>query len=342
MPGPPLTIEDVRAAAGRLAGVAHRTPVVSGRSLDEATGATVVLKGECFQRGGAFKFRGAYNRISTLSEEERGAGVIAYSSGNHAQAVALAARLLGVPATVVVPFNAPRIKMDAARGYGAEMVTYDPATEDRVVVAEDLAARRRLTIVPPYDDYLVMAGQGTVALELIEDAGPLDLLVVPVGGGGLISGCATAAKALGVARVVGVEPADGDDTMRSLASGHPERVPPPRTIADGLRSQIPGRLTFPLISSLVDQVVAVTDEEMVDAMAFALERLKVVIEPSGAVGLAALLCGRIQASGLRVGVVVSGGNVELATLAELLDSRTRRTSPTHPPHQPAAPAAPAG
>jgi threo-3-hydroxy-L-aspartate ammonia-lyase len=302
--------DDVRAAASVLDGIAHRTPPVLSRTLGEH----VVLKPECLQRAGAFKFRGAYNKIASLP---RGTPVVAYSSGNHAQAVALAARLLGSQATILMPADAPTAKVDATRGYGAEIATYDRYNDDREALGSALASERGLELVRPYDDPLVMAGQGTAALELIEDAGPLDTLVVPVGGGGLISGCATIARDLGVRRVVGVEPDAGDDWRRSLAAGRPVKIDVPRTIADGLQTNVPGKLTWEVAARLVDDIVTVTDPEIVEAMRFAFERLKLVVEPSGAVGIAAVLQERIGSAG-RVGVIVSGGNVGAERFAELV------------------------
>lgn len=304
-----IDADDVRDAARVLEGVAHRTPVMRSRTLGE----NVVLKPECLQRAGAFKFRGAYNKIASLP---RGGGVLAYSSGNHAQAVALAASLLGSRATILMPADAPRSKLEATVGYGAEVVTYDRYADDRESLGEALAAERGLELVRPYDDPLVMAGQGTAALELLEDAGPIDVLVVPVGGGGLIAGCATIARALGVRRVVGVEPAAGDDWARSFAAGDRVHIDVPRTIADGLQTTAPGRLTWDVASRLVDEVVTVSDNQIVEAMRFAFERLKLVVEPSGAVGIAALLGGLVDAG--RVGVIVSGGNVGADRFAELL------------------------
>jgi threonine dehydratase len=288
--------DDIRAAARVLEGVAHRTPVVTSRTLGEG----VFLKPECLQRVGAFKFRGAYNKIASL---QRGAPVLAYSSGNHAQAVALAARLLGSHATILMPEDAPESKLAATRGYGAEVVSFDRYRDNREALAEALAAE-------------IMAGQGTAALELIEDAGPLDLLVVPLGGGGLIAGCATIAKELGVERVVGVEPEAGNDWQLSFAAGKPVEIDVPHTIADGLQTHAPGELTWEVASRLVDEVVTVTDAQIVEAMRFAFDRLKLVVEPSGAVGIAALQQGLV--SGSRVGIVISGGNVGAARFAELL------------------------
>jgi threo-3-hydroxy-L-aspartate ammonia-lyase len=302
--------DDVRAAARVLDGVAHRTPPVSSRTLGEH----VVIKPECLQRAGAFKFRGAYNKIASLL---RGTPVLAYSSGNHAQAVALSARLLGSEATILMPTDAPGSKVAATLGYGAEVVTYDRYSEDREAIGEALAAERGLQLVRPYDDPLVMAGQGTAALELNEDAGPVDVLVVPLGGGGLISGCATIGTSLGVKRVVGVEPAAGDDWRRSFAAGERVTIDVPRTIADGLQTHAPGVLTWEVASRLVDEVVTVTDDQIVEAMRFAFERLKLVVEPSGAVGIAAVLQGAVDSGG-RIGVIVSGGNVGADRFAELI------------------------
>jgi threonine dehydratase len=314
-----IGLEDVRAAAGRLAGVAHRTPVVTSRTLDERTGATALLKAESLQRAGAFKFRGAYNRLAAMGADERRRGVVSFSSGNHAQALALAARLHGTRATIVMPRDAPPAKLAATRGYGAEVVLFDRYAEDREAIGHALARERGLVVVPPYEDPWVMAGQGTLALELIEDAGPLDVLLVCVGGGGLIAGCATAAKALlPEVRVVGVEPEAGDDTRRSLEAGRRVRIPVPRTIADGQQAETPGELTFEVNRRLVDGIVLVSDAEIVAAMAFAFERLKLVLEPSGASALAALLAGRVETRALRVGVTLSGGNVGLERFRELL------------------------
>jgi threo-3-hydroxy-L-aspartate ammonia-lyase len=308
---PVIELEDVQAAAQRLAGVARRTPVLTSRTL----GDDIYLKAECFQRSGAFKFRGAYNKLATLPE---GRDVIAYSSGNHAQAVALAALLQGRRATIVMPEDAPTAKLEATRGYGGEVVTYDRWTESREEIGARLAEERGLELVKPYDDPLIMAGQGTTALELLEDVPELDALVVPVSGGGLIAGCATAVKALRPqTRVIGVEPAAGDDHARSRAAGERVRVEIPRTIADGLGAPEPGELTWQVNSELVDDFVSVSDEEMVEAMTFLFDRMKVVVEPSGAVGVAALLHGRIPRDG-RVGIVLSGGNVGAARFADLV------------------------
>ena len=316
-----ISIDDVRAAARRIDGTAHRTPVLTSRAVDAAAGATVLLKAENLQRGGAFKFRGACNAVASLTDAERERGVATVSSGNHAQALALAARLHGARAVILMPEDAPAGKVAATEGHGAEVVRFDRYGQDREELLATLVAEHGLVPVHPYDDERVMAGQGTVALELIEAAGPLDLLVVPVGGGGLISGCATAAKALleGV-RVVGVEPEAGDDVKRSLAAGERVRIPVPRTIADGQQLPTPGERTFAVIRERVDEVVLASDAEIVDAMRLLFERVKTVAAPSGACALAALLAGHVpEASGRRVGVVISGGNVTAARFAELME-----------------------
>jgi threonine dehydratase len=318
---PLLTLDDVRSAAQRLVGVAHRTPVVTSRTLDAATGGTLLLKAENLQRMGAFKFRGAYNAVRSLSDAALAAGVIAPSSGNHAQAVALAAKLCGTHAVVVMPTDAPTTKRDAAIGYGAEVIGYDRATQDRDRIAADLIAERGLTLVHPYDNLDVMAGAGTTALELIEDGGQLDVLVVCVGGGGLLSGCATVARALLPAvRVVGVEPVASDDWQRSKAAGEPVTVQVGPTIADGQMLPRPGRLAWQVAGPLLDQVVTVTDAQIASAMRLAFERLKLVLEPSGASALAAVLTGQVGVVGRRVGITLSGGNVDLRTFARVTGS----------------------
>jgi threonine dehydratase len=318
-----ISLDDVRAAAGRLDGVAHRTPVLTSRTLDQEAGARVFCKAECFQRGGAFKFRGAYSMISSLPPERLAPGVAAYSSGNHAQAVALAASLLGAPATILMPHDVPAAKLEATRGYGAEVVGYDRYGQDREALGSALAAERGLTLVPPYEHPLVMAGQGTVALELLERVPELDALLVPVGGGGLLAGCVTAAKALrpGI-RVIGVEPEAGDDTRRSLAAGERVRIDVPVTIADGQQADIPGELTFEVNRRLVDEVVVASDSEIIAAMRFLFDRMKVVVEPSGACALAALLAGRVAGISGGVGVVLSGGNVGADRFAALISGAT--------------------
>jgi threonine dehydratase len=316
---PVIGIEDVRAAARRIDGVAHRTPVLTSRALDEATGASVFVKAENLQRIGAFKFRGAYNAVAALAPEERARGVATVSSGNHAQALALAARLREIPAVILMPGDAPAGKVAGVEGHGAEIIRFDRYAEDREALLAELVASRGLVPVHPYDDPNVMAGQGTVALELLEQAGPLDVLLVCVGGGGLLAGCATAARAVSPAtRIVGVEPEAGDDFQRSLAAGERVRIPVPRTIADGQQIPIPGERTFPVVQALVDEIVLASDPEIVAAMRFLFERVKTVAEPSGACALAALLAGRVDAAGLRVGVTLSGGNVTAARFAELL------------------------
>jgi threonine dehydratase len=313
-------LDDVRAAAQRLQGVAHRTPVLRSRTLEGRVGAQVLLKAEPLQRTGSFKFRGAYNRIGSLGDRERGRGVLAFSSGNHAQAVALAAALLGVSSTIVMPEDAPAVKLAATRGYGAEVITYDRYGEDREELGMAIAAERGLALVAPFDDPVVIAGQGTAALELLEQAGGIDLLVVPVGGGGLIAGCAVVIKELVTrARVVGVEPEAADDYRRSLAAGRRVTIPVPRTIADALQVTAPGELTFEINRRLLDGIVTVSDRELVEAIRFCHERLKLVVEPGGAAALAAILAGRVEHSrGERVGVILSGGNLDFARLEGLL------------------------
>ena len=316
-----VTLQDVRDAARQIEGVAHRTPVIRSRTLDELAGAEVFLKAENLQRVGAFKFRGAYNAISRLAPEQLAKGIAAYSSGNHAQAVALAARELGSSAVIVMPEDTPASKLAAVAGYGAEITTYDRYTGNREEIGQRLAAERGLALIPPYEHPHVIAGQGTAALELLEEVGELDALVVPVGGGGLIAGSATAAKGLrpGI-RVIGVEPQAGDDTKRSLAAGHRVRIPVPRTIADGQAADIPGELTFSINRRLVDEIVLVGDDEIRAALRFAVDRLKLVMEPSGATGVAALLAGRVDPVPPRIGVIISGGNVGAARLAELISA----------------------
>jgi threo-3-hydroxy-L-aspartate ammonia-lyase len=312
---PPITIGDVHAAAARMAGVAHRTPLLRSRTLDARVGAPVALKAENLQRAGAFKFRGAYNAVAALRPD----GVCSVSSGNHAQALALAAREHGARATILMPRDAPASKRAATEGYGAEVVEFDRYADDRDALAVALAAERGLTLVHPYDDPLVMAGQGTVGLELAGDLDDLDAVIVPVGGGGLIAGVATAVRALAPgARVIGVEPEAGDDVARSLRAGERVSVAVPQTIADGQQVTTPGERPWAVIRALVDEVVTVTDAEIVDAMRLLFERLKVVAEPSGASALAAVLAGRVAPRGGSVGVVISGGNVDAARFAALV------------------------
>jgi threonine dehydratase len=312
----PIGIDDVRAAAERLRGVAHRTPVLTARTLDERCGGRVFLKAENMQRIGAFKFRGAYNAVTALAPER---GVATASSGNHAQAVALSAALHGLHATILMPKDAPPSKRAATEGYGAEVLEFDRYSDDRDTMARDLARDRGLTLVHPYDEPFVMAGQGTAGLELLEEVPDLDVVLVPVGGGGLVSGVATAVKAVRPqARVIGVEPAASPDTQRSLRAGRREHVPIERSIADGQLLPEPGEKTFAVIAALVDDVVTVTDDEIVATMRFLFERMKIVVEPSGASALAALMSGRVALDGARAGVVLSGGNVDAARFAELV------------------------
>jgi len=304
-----ISADDVRAAARVLDGVAHRTPVMRSRTLGEH----IAIKPENLQRVGAFKFRGAYNKIHSLPTDK---AIVAFSSGNHAQAVALASKLLGRNATILMPEDAPASKVAATRGYGAEVVTYDRYTGDREQIAFDLARDRKAEIVPPYDDPLIMAGQGTAALELLEDAGVVDTLVTPLGGGGLLTGSATIAKDMGVRRVIGVEPEAGNDWEQSFARGEIVAIDVPRTIADGLQTHAPGKLPWEVAQRAVDEVVTVSDEEIVDAMRFLFERLKLVVEPSGAVGIAAIRSGKIEAPS--IGVVISGGNVDAQRFSDLI------------------------
>jgi threonine dehydratase len=323
-----IDFPDIEAAAARLSGVAHRTPVLRSATLDALTGAQVFLKCENQQRMGAFKFRGAYNALVQFSADQRSAGVIAYSSGNHAQAIALSARLLGMPSVIVMPQDSPAAKLAATRDYqqgqaGSEVILYDRYTEDREAIGQHIAQERGMTLIPPYDHPHVMAGQGTAALELLQDEGALDLLLVCVGGGGLIAGCAVAAHHLAPGiRVVGVEPEAGNDTQQSLALGRIVHIDTPNTIADGAQTQHSGQLTFPVIQRLVERIVTVSDAQLVQAMRFAAERCKQVIEPTGGLGLAALLAGVVMAPGQRVGVIVSGGNVDLGRYAQLLTAQS--------------------
>jgi threonine dehydratase len=311
----PITFDDVQAAAARIEGRAHRTPLLHSRTLDARVGAPVALKAENFQRAGAFKFRGACNAVRALRPD----GVCSASSGNHAQSLALAAREQGASATILMPMDAPAAKRAATEGYGAEVVEFDRYRDDREALVRDLAAERGLTLIHPYDEPLVMAGQGTVGLELAGDVDDLDVVVVPVGGGGLIAGVATAVKALQPrARVVGVEPEASDDVARSLRAGERVSVEVRQTIADGQQLRTPGERTWPVIESLVDDAVTVSDEEIVVAMRLLFERLKVVAEPSGASALAAVLAGRVALRGGTVGIVISGGNVGAARFASLM------------------------
>ena len=312
----PVSYADIEAAARRLEGRAHRTPVMTSRTADERSRASVFFKCENLQRMGAFKFRGAFNALSRLSADERSRGVLAYSSGNHAQAVALAGRELGIRATIVMPQDAPAVKLAATRGYGAEVVTYDRHAVNREAFAEGIARDRGLPMIPPFDHADVIAGQGTAAKELIEEAGPLDCLLVPCGGGGLISGCAVAAAALSPGcRVIGVEPAAGDDVTRSFHTRALQTCHNPDTIADGARTHSLGQLTFPLVMAHVADMLTVEDDALIRAMRFFAERMKLVVEPTGTLAAAALLDGRVDVRGKRVGVILSGGNVDLRDFA---------------------------
>ena len=314
-----VSYADIEAAARRLKGVAHHTPVASSRTFDERAGCTAFFKCENLQRMGAFKFRGAYNALATLPEAQRARGVVAFSSGNHAQAVALAGRLLGIPTTIVMPADAPAVKVAATRGYGAEVVLYDRSKgEDREQVAARVAAEKGAALIPPFDHAAVIAGQGTAAKELIEDVGPLDYLFVCCGGAGLLSGCAIAAQHLSPGcQVIGVEPAAGDDAARSFRSKQLVSIDVPQTIADGARTQSLGRLTFPLVLRHVSDIITVTDAQVVDAMRFLWERMKLVVEPTGALATAGVLGGAIDVRGKRVGIILSGGNVDLKAMAAL-------------------------
>lgn len=313
------TYDDVIAAAARIAGYANRTPVMSSRTLDEELGAEVFFKCENLQRMGAFKFRGAFNALSRFSAEQRAAGVVAFSSGNHAQAIALSARLLGIPATIVMPADAPAVKIEATRGYGGQVVLYDRYTEDREQIGRDLAQRHGLTLIPPYDHPDVLAGQGTAAKELFEEVGPLDAFFAPLGGGGLLSGCALAIRALAPAcRIYGVEPEAGNDGQRSLRSGAIVHIDTPQTLADGAQTQHLGNLTFPLIQRNVDDILTASDAELVDGMRFLAARMKLLVEPTGCLGLAAARQRKDELRGKRVGILLSGGNVDLARFCALL------------------------
>jgi threonine dehydratase len=314
-----VSYNDIAAATRLLAGWCHQTPVLTSRTVDRRTGAQVFFKCENFQRGGAFKFRGAYNALSNLSPEQKRRGVVAYSSGNHAQAVALAGRVLGVKTIIVMPRDAPVVKADATRGYGAEVVLYDREREARETIADELARSRGVTVIPPFDHPHVVAGQGTAANELIEETGPLDYLLVPCGGGGLLSGCAIAAHHLSPGiRVIGVEPAAGDDVTRSFMTGTIQSVHNPDTIADGARTSAPGKVTFPLILHYVHDMLTVTDEELLHAMFYLWERMKIVVEPTGALGIAALFEKKLDAGSQRVGVILSGGNADFKHLCSFL------------------------
>ena len=309
---PEVEYADVLAAAQRLRGVAHQTPVLTSRQADQTVGARVYFKCENFQRAGAFKFRGAYNALSRFSAEQRLRGAVAFSSGNHAQAVALAAQLLGMPATIVMPSDAPPTKLAATRGYGAQVTLYDRMSEDRETIAQRIVAERGATLVPPFDHPDVIAGQGTAAKELFDEVGRLDVLVVCVGGGGLIAGCALAAAELSPhCKVIGVEPEAGNDAQQSLRTGAVVRIAVPQTIADGAQTPCVGQLTFAIMRRLVADIVTVSDDQLRAQMRFFAERMKMIVEPTGCLAAAAVMNRLIEVRGLRVGVVVSGGNVDL-------------------------------
>lgn len=316
---PAPTYADVVDAAGRIAGAAHRTPVLTSRTADERVGASLFFKCENFQRMGAFKFRGAYNAISHFDERQRAGGVLTYSSGNHAQAIALSAKLAGIRATIVMPEDAPAAKVAATRAYGGEVIAYDRYTQNREEIGRKLAEERGMTLIPPYDHPHVIAGQGTSAKELIEETGPLDYLFVCLGGGGLIGGCALAAAALSPScKVIGVEPEAGNDAQQSLARGEIVHIDVPRTIADGAASTHVGEYNFEIIRRHVDQIVTVSDDQLIDTMRFFAERMKMIVEPTGCLAAAAVLNKVVPVEGKRVGVLVSGGNVDLARFAQFV------------------------
>ena len=313
------TYADVEAAARRIEGVAHRTPVLTSRTANERTGAELFFKCENLQRVGAFKFRGALNAIRALSEDQRRRGVVAFSSGNHAQAIAHAGHLEGVRTVIIMPTDAPALKLAATKGYGGEVVLYDRYTEDREAIGREIAARDGLAVIPPFNHPDVIAGQGTAAKELIEETGPLDILLVCTGGGGLTSGCALAARALSPeCRIVGVEPAAGDDIQRSLAAGEIVTIPVPKSIADGALTAAPGDITFALLRQLGVEVVTVPDAALIETMRFFVERMKLVVEPTGCLATAAAFTGAVPVAGKRVGVIISGGNVDPKALADWL------------------------
>jgi threonine dehydratase len=313
------TYEDVRAAAQRLQGQAHRTPVLRSTTADRLLRAEVFFKCENLQRMGAFKFRGAFNALSRFDAAQRKGGVITFSSGNHAQAIALSARLLGIPAVILMPLDAPQAKVDATKGYGAEVIQFDRYKQDREALTAELAGQRRMTLIPPYDHPDVMAGQGTAAKELFEEAGELDALLVPLGGGGLLSGSALSARALSPrCRIYGVEPEAGNDGQQSLRKGEIVDIPVPKTLADGAQTQHLGQYTFGVIRRDVDDVLTVSDAQLVEAMRFFAERMKLVVEPTGCLGFAAAVQGGLGLEGKRIGVIISGGNADLARYASLI------------------------
>ncbi|MDQ6434981.1 threo-3-hydroxy-L-aspartate ammonia-lyase [Mesorhizobium sp. LHD-90] len=313
------TFDDVKAAKERISGAAHRTPVLTSRTADRRTGATLFFKAENLQRAGAFKFRGAFNAIATLDPSSPRRSVVAFSSGNHAQAVAYAAKLQGVEATIVMPKDAPEVKVAATRGYGADVVFYDRYTEDREEISRSIAAERGAVLIPPYDHPDVIAGQGTAALELIDEVGEIDLLVVPLGGGGLLAGSALSARALSPASaVIGVEPEAGNDGQQSLRKGEVVHIPVPKSIADGALVTHVGYHNFPILQRSVDDIVTVTDAQLVETMRFFAERMKILVEPTGCLAAAAVMGGTIGTAGKRVGILLSGGNIDLEKFSSLL------------------------
>lgn len=313
-----IELTNIQAAAERISAIAHRSPVFTSRTFDAIAGRSAFFKCENFQRGGAFKIRGAANFVYSIPKDQLGRGVVGFSSGNHAQAVAIAAASVGVPATIVMPADAPASKLEATRGYGARVIMYDRATESREAISEKISCDTGATLIPPFDHPWIVAGQGTAALELLQEISDLDALVVPIGGGGLISGSAIAAKALRPSiRVFGIEPMDANDTYLSLRAGSRVEIPTPKTIADGLRAPKPGAITFPIIQRLVDDVLLVSDDEIRETMRFLLTRMKMVVEPSGAVTAAALYHGKLPQGIKRAGAILSGGNVDLDVLQSL-------------------------
>jgi len=315
MPNIDITYEDVIAAGARIDGVAHRTPVLTSTTANDRTGGELFFKAENLQRMGAFKFRGAYNAIAQFTPDQEAGGVLAFSSGNHAQAIALAGKLLGVTAVILMPEDAPAMKIEATRGYGAEVILFNRYSQDREELARELAAKRGLTLIPPFDHPHIIAGQGTAAKELIEEVGQLDLLVVPLGGGGLLAGSALAAHALSPScRVVGVEPEAGNDGQQSLRSGQIVHIDTPKTIADGAQTQHLGRYTFGIIRELVSDIETVSDDQLRETMAFFANRMKIVVEPTGCLAAAAVLCGALDVRDQRVGIIVSGGNTDIARM----------------------------
>ena len=314
-----ISFEDIVHAHERIAGVAHRTPVLTSTTANEMTGAQLFFKCENFQRMGAFKFRGAYNALAQFTPQQRAQGVVAFSSGNHAQAIALSARMLGMPAVIIMPIDAPTVKVEATRGYRAEVVLYDRYTEDREAIGRRIAEERGLTLIPPFDHPHVMAGQGTCAKELIDEVGALDVLIVPLGGGGLLSGCATVAKAmLPNCKVIGVEPEAGNDGQRSFRSGKIVHIETPNTIADGTQTQHLGQLTFPVLQQKVDDILTVTDAELIAVMKFFAGRMKMLVEPTGCLSAAVAFGKQLDLRGKRVGVIISGGNIDLLRFASLI------------------------